>query len=385
MFSTVQNANSLRLVVSASNATESREMNFTCIHAIFVRSRLSSAKCQVRFRFRENIMSGQVASSAYITASPPVWNPLMNCYTGYFWSYAANAWMPYMELAPARNTRARSRSCDSSDSSDSSDSTYSYSYASSYTSSQSSVGSEKSKGRPVLPKKTLSQQDRGRMDYSSRPAARRSRSENKTRRSRSRHQDARVSHLTTGRQERFRSPSPRRGVAVRKTSRETRGSRERFSSSTGHADVASLDLTDGSYAKKRDWEDWSAQVGHDEEESWEVSGRSSSKWPAWKWTHGHPWKWSKKRNNKKRGGWKVQAKRAARSRPSEKTYATDHADCRDTGGDSPKFQQDDVEKIMNVDVSRSSDATRGRTEIIEEEGSGRSRSIASSNSSERSK
>ena len=346
----------------------------------FSQSRLTSGKGQVRFRFRENVMSGQVASScAYIPASSPVWNPLMNCYTGYFWSYAANSWMPYMEVAPAQHTKARSRSCDSSVS------TYSYSYASSYTSSQSSVGSEKSKGRPVLPKKTLSRQDRGRMDYSSRPPARRSRSETKTRRSRSRRQDARVSHLTTGQQERSRSPPPRRGAAVRRTSHESKGSRERLSSSRGDVDAASLDLTVGCYAKNNDWEDWNAQVGHDKDKSWEVSGESSSKWPAWKWTHGHPWKWSKKRNNKKRGGRRVQAKRAARSRPFEKTYAKEHADSRDVGGDALKLHGEDAEEIENDDVFRSSDATRGRTEIIEEEGSGRSRSIASSNSSERSK
>jgi hypothetical protein len=169
---------------------------------------------------------------------------------------------------------------------------------------------------------------------------------------------------------------------VRRTSHEARGCRERFSSSRGDVNETPRDLKVGCYVKKKDWEDWSAQVGHDEEKSWEVSGRSSSKWPAWKWAQGQPWKWSKKRNNKKRGGWRVQAKRAARSRPSEKTYATDHADRRDAGRDSLTFHDEGAGKIENGDTSRSSDATRGRTEVIEEEGGGRSRSTSSSNSSE---
>lgn len=142
--------------------------------------------------------------------------------------------------------------------------------------------------------------------------------------------------------------------------------------------MAHLDRTVGRFEERTDWEEWNVQAGNEEDKSW----GGSWKWPSWKWTQGQSWKWSKKRNNKKRGGWRVQAKRAARSRPSERTDAKEHSDRRDAEEDALRFQEADAAKID--DVSGSSDSVDVRRESIREDEGRRSHSMESSNSSERS-
>ena len=44
----------------------------------------------------ENMDRHQVACD-YVPMSQPVWNPALNCYIGYVWSYDAKSWTPYMQ------------------------------------------------------------------------------------------------------------------------------------------------------------------------------------------------------------------------------------------------------------------------------------------------
>jgi len=231
----------------------------------------------------------------------------MKCYTGYFWSYGTNAWVPYMEPAPALPSVGRSRSCASSESS--------YSCVSSYASSSSSVSSENSTRRAVvLRKRPMARSDRGRGRDSSRRVGSRSRSG--TRRSQSSKHVPRVAPCDVGECRRSTAVySPRR---TDEAGDAHSGLRHQGKWRSSHGSGKSGHVADRCEKRNR-WQGWGDEANSVATQTWDVSERpSSSKWPTWNWMPGRSWQWSKKRNNKKRGGWRVQAKRAATSLRSEK-------------------------------------------------------------------
>jgi hypothetical protein len=253
-----------------------------------------------------------VSQYAFNPASSLSWNPFLKCYTGHAWSYGANAWVPCMSPVPVgdsrrmRMTESRSSSCSS----------YSYSYSSSRASSYSAASGVESidvryseKKRKSIPKM------RSRERSHSRRKCERSRSRLRSRRSSSRGRKAAtmlptVCRSVSNRRIRRGSRSPSRRSD---TARKWHGPRRRCERFIPRDQTLRCNLSERDHRHDRKVRS-DAPVPETKHSDAHGNARlSSSNWSSWNWRRQTPWWMAKKRDNKKRGGWRVQAKRAAMS------------------------------------------------------------------------
>lgn len=213
--------------------------------------------------------------------------PVLTAYNGCYWSCATNAWVPYSP------TLKKSRSNSLSSYSSYSEGSYSASYASSYSVSVRREGKPTSfSRRNVSPVKKTSRSSRGRstsrMERCARSRSRGTREPERITRERSAESRCRVRRIRL-------TPAPRQRRLPRavSTSRERSSkkcsSREQSPTCRSWADRFAADD-----AKKKSSQSWNGPEG------------TRYRWSSWTRCTS-----AKRRANKKRGGWRVQAKKAA--------------------------------------------------------------------------
>lgn len=226
---------------------------------------------------------------SYVPVSSSLWDPVLKAYNGCYWSCATNAWVPYGEVSP---TLKKSRSKSLSSYSSYSEGSYSESYASSYSVSVRRGGKTTSfSRRNVSPVKKTSRSSRGRstsigrstsrMERCARSRSRGNREPKRITRERSAESRCRVRRIRL-------TPAPRQRRLTRAVSTSRERSSKKCSSREQSADRFAEDD-----AKKSS-------------QSWNGPEGTRYQWSSWTWCTS-----AKRRANKKRGGWRVQAKKAA--------------------------------------------------------------------------
>ena len=249
---------------------------------------------------------------AYLPVSQPAWDPWLKQYTSCFWSYATNMWVPYMELATTTTQRSASVSSYSSSNS----SSYASSYASSYSSSNSRAQSFcKDQVERVAENLSLSRSRIRDWSHVERMCVypRSRTTHRRCSQSRSRSRSRRYSGDAVKGRPQFSPRSPRRSsdshhrcsipMDCEKGNRHYSRSRSVRKTGTNVYDIG----------ESRNWESWTPNNGVAEKanNSWDRNWYSPGRWSAWERSQGKSWQWTKKRPNKKRGGWRVQVKKAS--------------------------------------------------------------------------
>jgi len=233
---------------------------------------------------KTNTITTSPMAYSYGPVSSSLWDPAQTAYNGCVWSYATNAWVPYGGVSPTLK-KPRSKSLTSYYSSYGS---YSASYASSYSASVRRERKTASSPRKnAVPEKKTSRSSRGRsMERSTRSRSRGNREPKRITRERSAESRSRVRGIKL-------TPAPRQ----RRLTRAVSTSRERSSKKCSSREQSSTTC--------RNWADRFAEDDA-KKKSWNRPEETRYQWSSWTWCTS-----AKRRANKKRGGWRVQAKKTA--------------------------------------------------------------------------